>query len=186
MSDLHVHQIPNERNRPARALRDNAEMLQATRGRTAIRVIAFFEAFKGIVVLLSASGVLALVHKDFGEMAASLIRHAHLNPASKYPKIFVDAAANLQHSNLMWLALGAAAYSLVRLAEAYGLFYERAWAEWLAALSGAIYIPFELAELVHARTDLSAVALVVNAAVVAVMGWALYLRRQRRKVTADT
>lgn len=152
-------------------------MLQARRGRNAIRVIALFEAFKGAVVLLSASGLLALVHKDLGAMAAALVRHAHLNPASRYPRIFVDAAANLQHTNLVWLALGAAAYSLIRLAEAYGLYHERAWAEWLAALSGAIYLPFECAELLHTRTLLSALALAVNAVVVGVMVRALYHRR---------
>ncbi len=148
------------------------------RGRAAIRAVAFFEAFKGIVVLLSASGLLALVHKDLGDVAAMLVRHAHLNPASKYPRIFVDAAANLQQSNLVWLALGAAAYGAIRLTEAYGLFHDRAWAEWLAALSGAIYLPFEWRELMHRHTPLAALALVVNAVVVLLM---LHRLRQRRR-----
>ncbi len=159
-------------------------MLQAPRERAVIRVIAYFEAFKGTLVLLSASGLLELMHKDLGKLAATLVRHAHLNPASHYPRIFIDAAANLQQSNLIWLALGAAAYSLIRLAEAYGLYSERAWAEWLAALSGAIYLPFEFVELIHKHNLLSALALAVNAAVVAVMVWALYARRQHAAARA--
>lgn len=144
---------------------------------SAIRVVAFFEAFKGAAVLLAATGLLALIHQDLGGMAASLVQHMHLNPASKYPRIFLDAVANLQHTRLLWLALGAAAYSVVRFAEAYGLYRQRPWAEWLAALSGGIYIPFEMAGVVHERTVLSAVLLIANLAVVAVMVRALIARR---------
>jgi uncharacterized membrane protein (DUF2068 family) len=143
----------------------------------AIRLVAFFEAIKGAAVLLAATGVLALIHQDLGAMAASLVQHTHLNPASKYPRIFLDAVANLQHTRLVWLALGAAAYSTVRFVEAYGLFRRRPWAEWLAALSGGVYIPFEVAGVIHERTVLSAVLLIANVAVVAVMVRALIARR---------
>lgn len=143
----------------------------------AIRLVAFFEALKGAAVLLAATGLLALVHHDLGAIAASLVQHTHLNPASKYPRVFLDAMANLQHTRLLWLALGAAAYSAVRFAEAYGLYRQRPWAEWLAALSGGIYIPFEIAGVVHERTVLSAVLLAANVAVVAVMVRALIARR---------
>ncbi len=143
----------------------------------AIRAIAVFEAAKGAAVLLAATGVLALIHQDLGAMAASLVQHTHLNPASKYPRIFLDAVANLQHTRLLWLALGAAAYSTVRFVEAYGLYRQRPWAEWLATLSGGIYIPFEVAGVIHERTVLSAVLLAANVAVVAVMVRALIARR---------
>jgi uncharacterized membrane protein (DUF2068 family) len=148
-----------------------------TRTASAIRLVAFFEAFKGAAVLLAATGLLALVHHDLAAWAASLVQHTHLNPASRYPRIFLDAMANLQHTRLVWLALGAAAYSAVRFAEAYGLYRQRPWAEWLAALSGGLYIPFEVAGVIHERTALSAVLLVANAAVVAVMMRALIARR---------
>ena len=141
-------------------------------------MIACVEAFKGVIVLLAATGVLSLVHKDLNELAARLVQHSHLNPASKYPHIFLDAVSHLQHPRLLWLALGAAAYAAVRLVEAYGLFWERAWAEWLAALSGGLYVPFEILHLVRGPSLLSAVVLAVNLMVVAVMVWALLQRRR--------
>ncbi|MFT3718689.1 DUF2127 domain-containing protein [Pseudorhodoferax sp.] len=152
-----------------------ATTTDASRG--AIRAIALVEACKGLVVLLAATGVLALVHHDLNALAARLVAHSHLNPASKYPHIFLDAVAHLQQPRLLWLALGAAAYSALRLLEAYGLYRQRAWAEWLAALSGGIYLPFEVAELAHRPTALGALVLVVNLAVVGVMAWALVRRR---------
>ncbi|MEO8278677.1 MAG: DUF2127 domain-containing protein [Ideonella sp.] len=152
--------------------------------RSTIRLIAFFEAFKGAFVLLAGLGVLTLLHKDLHDLAVSLVEHSHLNPASHYPQIFIDAASNAQNSKLVWLAAGAVCYSSVRLVEAYGLFYERAWAELLAAASGAIYVPLELFRLMRHPTWLSAVLLLVNIAVVAIMVHALLLRRRARDVMA--
>jgi len=63
----------------------------------------------------------------------------------------------------------ALAYSCVRLIEAYGLWRDRAWAKWLAALSGAIYVPFELYELYLGPSGIKVAALVLNVAVVAYM-----------------
>jgi len=128
-------------------------------------------------VLLAATGVLSFMHGDLYRAAAVLIAHAHLNPAAKYPKIFLDAAARLQDSHLLLLAAGAALYSLVRFVEAWGLFFEKAWAEVLAAASGGIYVPLELAEFVRRPTWHGAVLLVLNLAVVVIMVRALNKRR---------
>jgi len=146
--------------------------------RDAIKAVAAFEALKGFVVLLAASGALLLIHRDMHEFAARLIEHAHLNPAAKYPHIFIDAAANVHDARLLLLAAGAAAYSILRLVEAYGLLREAAWAEMLAAASGAIYVPFEIAELVRRPSWLNVAVLVLNLVVVAVMVGALRARRR--------
>jgi uncharacterized membrane protein (DUF2068 family) len=143
----------------------------------AIRVIAAIEALKGLVVLFAASGLLALIHHDVHRLAGLLIAHAHLNPASKYPKIFLDASAEVTDPRLWQLAAGAAAYSVLRLVEGYGLYKQRAWAEILAALSGVVYVPFELIELFRRPSMLATLLLALNLAVVAVMVHALKARR---------
>ncbi|MCB1956006.1 MAG: DUF2127 domain-containing protein [Rhodocyclaceae bacterium] len=147
-------------------------------GSRTVRTIALVEAAKGLVVVLAASGLLSLVHADLHALAARLVAHTHLNPASRYPRIFLDAASQLQNSNLMLLALGAAAYAALRFIEAYGLYRERAWAELLAAVSGAIYVPFEVLRLMREPDALGVALLAINLAVVAVMVHAL---RQRRR-----
>ena len=87
----------------------------------AVRVVALFEALKGLVVLLAATGVLAFVHKDLEAIAVKLVEHAHLDPAARYPEIFITAAGDLQDSRLALLALGAAAYSALRFIEVFDL-----------------------------------------------------------------
>ena len=142
-----------------------------------IEIVALFEAAKGVIVLLAATGLLSLVHRNVYAIAVTLVEHTHLNPASKYPRIFLEAASHLQDTRLLLLAIGAAAYATIRLVEAYGLFRERQWAEVLAAVSGAIYVPFELLALLHSPTWHGLAILLVNLLVVAVMVRALASRR---------
>jgi len=146
----------------------------------AVRVIAFIEAAKGVIVLLAATGILAFIHADWNELAARLVRLSHLNPASKYPHIFLDVVSHLQEPRLLWLAAGAATYSLLRLVEAYGLYRERAWAEWLALIASGLFIPAEINEIIRRPSYLSLTVLMINLAIFAVMAHALWQRRRPR------
>jgi uncharacterized membrane protein (DUF2068 family) len=139
-----------------------------------LRTVALIEAAKGVLVLLAGFGVLSLVHHDAQRIAEHLVAHAHLNPAAHYPRIFIDVADRLTDTRLLLIAAGAGAYSLVRLIEAYGLWQARRWAEWFAALSGGIYIPFEIFELAQRVTWLGLGALAVNAAIVAFMLYSVF------------
>ena len=150
-----------------------------SQARPALRTVALFEAAKGLLAIAGASGLLAFAHRDLQALAVQLLEHLHLNPAAHYPQIFVQAIEHLQDQRLALLALGAAAYALLRLAEAYGLWHGRAWAEWLAAGSGAIYLPFEVAELLRRPGWLSATLLLLNAGIVVLMLRALRQRGAR-------
>jgi uncharacterized membrane protein (DUF2068 family) len=141
-----------------------------------VRAVAILEAAKGFVVVAAGLGLLSLVHHDFQRIAEGLVAHAHLDPASHYPRIFIDAAAALTDARLHLLAAGAAAYSGLRFAEAWGLWRGRAWAEWLAALSGGLYIPFEVIGIVREPGGLGFALLAVNVGVVGIM--AASLRRR--------
>lgn len=133
-----------------------------------IRAVALFEAAKGLLVVIAGLGALSLFSHGLQQMAESLVRHLHLNFASHYPKIFLDAVSRVGDWGLWKLAALASFYALVRFVEAYGLWRERRWAKWFAALSGAIYIPFEIRGVIHGH-GAAAAALVLNVIVVAVM-----------------
>jgi uncharacterized membrane protein (DUF2068 family) len=155
-----------------------APPLPAPTTRTAVRGIALFEAAKGLLVLLVGFNLLRYVHRDVEFNAEELVRHFHMNPASRFPHIFVEATSKFEGQSLTPLALGAAVYSLIRFAEAYGLWRQRAWAEWFAAASGALYIPFEIRHLIihqHHRL-LTLLVLLANILIVAVMIRALRRR----------
>ena len=142
-----------------------------------IRAIALFEAGKAAVVLLAGLGCISLLHRDVHHIAIHLLERFHLNPAHHYPRIFVDAVSKVTDTHLWWLAGMALAYALIRSAEAYGLWYEHRWAEWLALCSGMIYLPIEFYELRHGFSWIKIGAVAINIVIVVYM--AVKLRRQR-------
>ena len=151
-----------------------------TRGRAmhgGVRVVAAIEAAKGVLVLAMGAGLHRLMHHDVRAFAVHLLHQFHLNPASHYPSIFLHAMENLSDRRLQMLALGALAYSSVRFVEAYGLWRERRWGEWLAAIGGAVYIPFELYHLWLHVTPVKIGLLAVNIVIVAYMARLLWLPR---------
>jgi uncharacterized membrane protein (DUF2068 family) len=131
-----------------------------------IRTVALFEAGKGAIVLVAGFGLLSLLHKDYQEVAESIVRHLHLNPARHLPRVFLEAATKMTETKLWLFAAGAFAYAAVRGIEAYGLWRLRAWAEWFAIVSGGIYLPVEIYELFRHATPMKAAVFVTNVAIV--------------------
>jgi len=140
-----------------------------------LRAVALFEAAKGVLVLGGGFGLLSLGPRTIQQFAYNLIAHGHLNPAAHYPRIFIKLLDQATNTHLLIIAAGAVVYSVVRFIEAYGLWHGRRWAEWFAALSGAIYVPFEIMELNRSVSWLGISALILNVVVVCLM---LYLVSQ--------
>lgn len=129
-------------------------------------MVATFEAAKGVIVLAAGLGLFGLMHRDVQAGAERLVRHLHLNPASHYPRIFIDAAGRLDDTHLRLLAIGALVYAAIRFTEAFGLWLDRRWAEWFGAISGAIYLPLEVYNLWEGVTWPRVTVLVVNSLIV--------------------
>jgi uncharacterized membrane protein (DUF2068 family) len=156
------------------AIVGHAKAAERHRRRTALRAVASLELAKGLVVLLLGFGAVSLVHKDAWDAAEALLRFLHVDPdRHRYAQVFLNLADNITDAKLWAMAGGAAAYSVVRFIEAYGLWLERTWAEWFALISGALYVPFEVYELIRRPTLIRLAVLLINLAVVFYM---LYLR----------
>jgi uncharacterized membrane protein (DUF2068 family) len=149
--------------------------------RAELRIVALIEFAKGALVLAVGAGLLAFAHRDLQDIVEELLLHLHLNPASRIPGIFIELASRANSINLWLLALGALVYSTIRIAEGYGLWYDHAWAEWLGAVSGLIYVPFELYALSKGITLLKLGTLALNLIVVTVLIESLIRRRRSRR-----
>ena len=134
------------------------------------------EASKGIIVLAAGFGALELLSHGAQHFVDQLVRSFHLNPASRYPQIFQHLADEATSRRLWGLAVGAAAYAIVRFIEAYGLWRQRRWAEWFSVVSGLIYIPIELWELTHGFTWPRITLLTVNLLIVGYLIWVMRAR----------
>jgi len=158
---------------------EHARAAEHHRRLAALRAVASLELAKGLVVLLLGFGAVSLVHKDAWDVAETLLHFLHVNPdRHHYAQVFLNLADNVTDAKLWAMAAGAAAYSIVRFVEAYGLWRARTWAEWFALISGALYVPFETYELVRRPTPIHLAVLLINLGIVFYM---LYLRLVARK-----
>jgi len=145
-----------------------------------LRMVALLEGIKGVIVLVAAIG---LPNHQTQRVLERITRHFLLNAAPHHkPGLFQRLLNHLNDGHLWWLAAAASAYAIVRLAEAYGLWFQRRWAEWLGCVGAALYIPVEIWHLCRHPTWLTAAVLLVN--VVVVVYLAACLRTGSRKRAA--
>ena len=139
-----------------------------------LRGIATFDLGKGLIVLLAAMGVFLLMQHDPWDVAGSFLRLLHISPDHHFAQEFLDWADNLTDEKLLAVIAGASAYSILRFAEAYGLWFARTWAEWIALVSGSLYLPFEIYKLFHRVTAFHVGVLSLNIAIVFFMAYILW------------
>ena len=137
-----------------------------------LRSIALFEAAKGLLALAAAGGIISLRHTDMhAATVAFLLRHG-IDPERRYTQLFIESVAKATNHSVGEIAGVGFAYALIRLAEGYGLWRGRHWAEWLAVISAGLYLPLEFQHLTHHATFLNAGVVVANIVIV------LYLLRR--------
>ena len=146
--------------------------------RKSLDIVAAIEAAKGLIVLLAGFGLLGLLHRDLHALGEELVAQLHLNPAKKYPRIFTDLLSSLDDTRLWTLAGLALLYSTLRFVEAYGLWKQKTWAEWLALAGGSIYLPFEVYEICARVTVVRVSALLFNLLIVLLMTRVLLQKRK--------
>ncbi len=86
----------------------------------------------------------------------------------------IDDLLNLPADKLHLIGLALAAYALLQAAEGVGLWLQKRWAEYLAVVSTAAFLPLELYELYESVTVLKVIALVVN---IAILVYLLFAKR---------
>ena len=152
-----------------------------SRQRRVLRAVAVFEFFKGCFVLVMGFCALALLHKDVWLYAESLLALFHISTDRRSAQLFLDLADNVTDAHLWAAARIAFAYSALRFTEAYGLWKERTWAEWVALVSGALLLPLEVRELMRGLTWLRCAFFVGNVAVILYMLYVIISNRRERQ-----
>jgi uncharacterized membrane protein (DUF2068 family) len=148
--------------------------------RNLLRAVASFEFIKGMFVLLIGLSAVLLVHKNAWVIAESLLALLHISTDRHSAQLFLDFADNLTDTRLWVAAQLALAYSVLRFVEAYGLWKQRTWAEWVAFGSGTLLLPIEIRGLMHGITVLRSAVFVANLGIVLYMFFLLRAGRRQR------
>jgi len=158
MSSLSTHERQYRRRRSHRA---------------GLRTVALVEALKGVLALVGSYVLIAFIRRDvdFGEAAEHLLFRIHISPKHRLSQQLVHAAGKMSSTSIAMILGLAVAYATLRFLEGYGLWKQRVWAEWLAIVSGCIYLPFEVYSLFRHPNELHWVILAINILVVIYIAW---------------
>jgi uncharacterized membrane protein (DUF2068 family) len=148
-----------------------------------LRGIAIFEALKGLAALAIAIWVLTLLHKDMVRVAERLLEALHIGLDRHFAQRILRAAGRITDKNLWMFISVIVVYTSVRFTEAVGLWLEKEWAEWFALLSGALYMPYEIFELLRHATALKWGIFGTNLTIVVYMAWLLNDSRKRKNLS---
>jgi uncharacterized membrane protein (DUF2068 family) len=151
-----------------------------------LRAVAVLECVKGLLAIAASFVFLEIMHKnvDLEDAAQNLLYYLHIDPDRRLSQVFVEAAGKVMDVDVKLLITIAFVYAAGRLIESYGLWRQRVWAEWLAMISGAVYLPFELYKLVRKPTMVHWAILLVNVAVVVYIAWVRWDEVSARRAAA--
>ena len=148
-----------------------------------LRTVAIIEATKGVLVLLAAFGFFEIIRHniDLDAVAGNLLYFFHVNSNLRISHVVMRLAGRMMDADVLTVLTIATIYSSLRFIESYGLWRQRVWAEWLAIVSGAIYLPYELYKLVQRPTAIHWAILLINIVVVAYIAWVRWDDIQERR-----
>jgi uncharacterized membrane protein (DUF2068 family) len=144
---------------------------QLLRDAVVLRALAVERLLRGGLVLLAAygawrlRGALPAARAEFDQdlpLLQPLAQRLHWDLADSVPVHLARTVLQARPQTLAWVALALAAYGLLQLVEASGLWLLRRWGEYLTAVATALFIPLEVYELVERVTWFRVTALVIN------------------------
>jgi len=149
------------------------EVSQRRTHRAGLRAVASVEALKGVLALTLAYIVTRAIRHDydFEELAEHVFGFFHISLEHNWSQHVLDWADKISAWHPAVILGLAGAYAGLRFIEAYGLWRQRVWAEWLAIISGGIYIPLEVERLVRHPNAFHWVILLINLMVVLYIAW---------------
>lgn len=129
-----------------------------------LRAVALFEASKGVLSLGASAGLGAYLW----------------NPGAPMPELVAKSLGRLDHASIRLVTACVLVYAAMRFVEAFGLWNGRRWAEWFAVISGSLFLPLEVYEIIRRPQPALYLVLAVNVLIVAYIAWLLYLARRER------
>jgi uncharacterized membrane protein (DUF2068 family) len=124
--------------------------------------IAAFKVAQALLFLAIGVGALKLLHKDIGDLLARLADYLRFNSESRFVNSIFDKAALIDDHLLKLISGASFFYAGLDLIEGIGLYFEKAWAEYLTLVITASFLPWEMIEVYRRLTPVRVGLLTVN------------------------
>lgn len=136
---------------------------QTRRERTwTIHFIAVEKMVKGFLLIAIAYKLLSLLDSDVHPRATDFVNRHGINEANKYVHSVLEKLVGVSSGQLVTFSVIALLYAGLLFTEGIGLWFQKRWAEYLTAISTALFIPVEIYEIYERFTWVRIAILVLN------------------------
>ena len=138
-----------------------------------LRVIALGKLAKAIGFLILGLAAAKVARFGVEDTVALWLTWVHMDPDQGHTSQMLELLKMAKPETLKHFGLGFFIYAGVLVIEAFGLWFDRAWAEWLVIGVASALIPFEVFEIIAHPTAARVSALFINLIIVAALSWRL-------------
>lgn len=150
----------------------------ATHHDRGLMTIGIFKLLESIFFLLVGVGVIHFIHRDLGDEATRLAERLRFDLDGRLMTWVMDHLDSITAHRMKQISALTFFYAGLRVTEGVGLVMEKLWAEYLTVWATALFLPWEVYEIVRHVDWVRVALLIVNLTVLAYLVWAL--RRNRR------
>ena len=127
-----------------------------------IILIGIFKLLKGTACLILGFGLLRMLHRDVAATAVHYLEALRIDPDNRYIHNALVKTFRVTPRQLKELSAGSFLYAGLFLTEGIGLVRRKHWAEYLAVISTALFLPLEAYEIYRQLTWVRLVLFAVN------------------------
>jgi uncharacterized membrane protein (DUF2068 family) len=132
----------------------------------ALRFIAGFKLFKGVLLFVVGLGALRLLHRDVAEIVGHWVAELRMDPQNRFIHALLLRAGAVDDHMLREIGIGTFFYAALLLTEGIGLWLEKRWAEYLTVILTGSFLPLEVYELTRRLNATRVTILVINVLIV--------------------
>jgi len=126
-------------------------------------------------------GMLKLVNKDVDEVFLAVISKLHIDAEHQFIQNILTQLSLIDNHTLHELSVVSFVFALLLFIESFGLLWEKVWAEFLTVAETALFIPFELYEIIRHATSTKFIIVAINTAIVIYLIWAIVRKAANQK-----
>jgi uncharacterized membrane protein (DUF2068 family) len=131
-----------------------------------LKFIIWERLIKGCLLILISLKGMSLMNRDLRQFVDGLIAQFNLDVDRSVIAMTLKKVGMINGHLLFIISIAVFLYGVLDLVEAYGLHKRRRWAEYLTVFATALFIPFEIYEVLEKLTLIRGGALILNVVVV--------------------
>lgn len=131
-----------------------------------LKFIIWERFVKGLLLILISLKGMSLINRDLHQVVDELISQFNLDVDRSVIAITLKKVGMIDGHLLFIISIAVFLYGVLDLVEAYGLHKRKRWAEYLTVIATALFIPFEVYEVMDKITLIRTGALILNILIV--------------------